>query len=365
MIARLEPDCPLALKAAIVRFIEAAGLRAHVSEHGGETLIGVIGPGAAEMTEAIAALPGVRDVRPEAPPYPLVARAQHPEPSRIKVGDVVLGGPGIVVIAGPCAVESRAQILAAAHAAADAGAQMLRGGAFKPRTSPYSFQGLGREGLELLAEARAETGLPVVTECVAPEDVDLVARHADVVQVGARNMQNFRLLQAVGAQPRPVLLKRGLMSTLEELLLAAEYVVAAGNPRVALCERGIRTFETATRNTLDVAAVAVLRERTHLPILVDPSHAAGRSELVGALARAGIAAGADGLIIEMHPDPARAESDGRQSLTPAAFRTLMREIEKVAAAVGRTSNAPSDVARTGTTGSRSQPAAPAPTDETL
>jgi 3-deoxy-7-phosphoheptulonate synthase len=204
----------------------------------------------------------------------------------------------------------------------------------------------------------------VVTECVAPEDVELVARYADVVQVGARNMQNFRLLQAVGAQPRPVLLKRGLMSTVEELLLAAEYVVAAGNPRVALCERGIRTFETSTRNTLDVAAVAVLRERTHLPILVDPSHAAGRSELVGALARAGIAAGADGLIIEMHPDPAHAESDGRQSLTPAAFRTLMREIERVAIAVGRTLNGASGAARAGAVGPPSHPAAPTPTDET-
>jgi 3-deoxy-7-phosphoheptulonate synthase len=335
MIAVLVPSCPLRLKAAIVRHIESAGLRAQVSEHGGETLVGVVGPGAEGLAAELAALEGVREVRPHAPAYPLVSRAQHPAASRIKVDDVVIGGRDIVVIAGPCAVESRDQILAAAHAAADAGARLLRGGAFKPRTSPYAFQGLGAEGLELLAEARAATGLKVVTECVAPEDVDLVARFADVLQVGARNMQNFRLLQAVGAQPRPVLLKRGMMATLEELLLAAEYVVAAGNPRVILCERGIRTFETSTRNTLDIAAVAVLRERTHLPVIVDPSHAAGRRELVGSLARAAVAAGADGLIIEMHPDPDQAQSDGRQSLAPSDFVTLMAEIARVAAAVGR------------------------------
>jgi 3-deoxy-7-phosphoheptulonate synthase len=340
MIVVLERDCPLRHKAAIVRLVEEAGLRAHVSECDGVTSIGVIGTGAAALAAPLAAMPGVREVRPEAPAYPLVARAGHPEPTRIKVDDVTIGGRDLVVIAGPCAVESRDQLLAVARAVAAAGARMLRGGAFKPRTSPYHFQGLGREGLELLAEARAATGLKVVTECVAPEDVDLVARHADVLQVGARNMQNFRLLQAVGEQPRPVLLKRGLMATLEEMLLAAEYVASAGNPRVILCERGIRTFENATRNTLDIAAVPVLRERTHLPVIVDPSHAAGRREIVPALATAAIAAGADGLIIEVHPDPDTALSDGRQSLDPRRFADLMAAVARVAAAVGRTTREP-------------------------
>jgi 3-deoxy-7-phosphoheptulonate synthase len=336
MIVVLDHDCPLRHKAAIIRIIEEAGLRAHVSEADGVTSVGVIGMGAAALAAPLAALPGVREVRPEAPPYPLVARAGHPETTRIKVDDVTIGGREIVVIAGPCAVESRAQLLAVAGAVAAAGARLLRGGAFKPRTSPYHFQGLGADGLELLAEARAATGLRVVTECVAPEDVDLVARHADILQVGARNMQNFRLLQAVGEQPRPVLLKRGMMATIEEMLLAAEYIAAAGNPRIILCERGIRTFETATRNTLDLAAVPVLRERTHLPVIVDPSHAAGRRELVPALATAAVAAGADGLIIEVHPDPDTALSDGRQSLDPKRFAALMADVARVAAAVGRT-----------------------------
>ena len=335
MIVVLDRECPLRHKAAIVRFVEEAGLRAHVSEADGVTSIGVIGMGAAVLAAPLAALPGVREVRPEAPPYPLVARAGHPETTRIKVDDVTIGGRDLVVIAGPCAVESRQQLLAVAAAVAAAGARLLRGGAFKPRTSPYHFQGLGADGLEMLAEARAATGLRVVTECVAPEDVDLVARHADILQVGARNMQNFRLLQAVGEQPRPVLLKRGMMATIEEMLLAAEYIAAAGNSRIILCERGIRTFETATRNTLDLAAVPVLRERTHLPVIVDPSHAAGRRELVPALATAAVAAGADGLIIEVHPDPDTALSDGRQSLDPKRFAALMADVARVAAAVGR------------------------------
>jgi 3-deoxy-7-phosphoheptulonate synthase len=212
---------------------------------------------------------------------------------------------------------------------------MLRGGAFKPRSSPYSFQGMGERGLELLAEAREATGLAVVTEVLAPEDVALVARYADVLQIGARNMQNFRLLSAVGEQPKPVLLKRGMMATVEELLMAAEYVVAAGNPRVMLCERGIRTFERATRNTLDICAVPVLKERTHLPVIVDPSHAAGRRELVPSLARAAVAVGADGLIVEVHHDPDRAMSDGRQSLTPEGFAAMMAEVRRIAGAVDR------------------------------
>jgi 3-deoxy-7-phosphoheptulonate synthase len=336
MIAVLEKGCSLKTKAEIVRFIENSGFRVHVSEDDGESLVGVIGPGAATLAGALAVMHGVGEVRPDSPPYPLVSRDQHPEPTRVKVDEVVVGGERLCVIAGPCSVESREQMAQVAPAVAASGARMLRGGAFKPRSSPYSFQGLAREGLELLAEAREATGLKIVTEVVAAEDIELIAAFADVLQVGARNMQNFRLLSAVGEQPLPVLLKRGLMATVEELLMAAEYIVAAGNPRVILCERGIRTFERATRNTLDICAVPVLKERTHLPVIIDPSHAAGRRELVPALARAAVAVGADGLLVEVHPDPERAMSDGRQSLTPESFSEMMDEIGKIASAVGRT-----------------------------
>ncbi len=335
MIAVPEKGCALKVKAEIVRFVENAGFRVQVSEHAEGSLIGVIGPGAESLAEGLAGMPGVREVRPVAPPYPLVAREQHPDRTRVKIDDVMVGGEALAFIAGPCSVESREQLREVAPAVAAAGAQMLRGGAFKPRSSPYSFQGLGKQGLELLAEARDATGLKIVTEVLGPEDVDLVARYADVLQVGARNMQNFRLLSAVGEQQKPVLLKRGMMATVEELLLAAEYIVAAGNPRVILCERGIRTFERATRNTLDICAVPVLKEKTHLPVIVDPSHAAGRREIVPALARAAIAAGADGIIVEVHPDPERAMSDGRQSLTVEGFETMMEELRVVAGAVGR------------------------------
>jgi 3-deoxy-7-phosphoheptulonate synthase len=335
MIAVLEQGCSIRHKAEVVRLIEAEGFRVQVSETAEASLIGVIGEGASRITEALAALPGVREVRPVAPAWPLVSREHHPQRSRVKVGPVTVGGDEVVVIAGPCAVEGEEGLLAAARAVAAHGARLLRGGAFKPRSSPYSFQGLGERGLELLAQARAETGLPVVTEVLSTEEVDLVARYADMLQVGARNMQNFRLLAALGSQPRPVLLKRGLMATTDELLLAAEYVVAHGNPRVILCERGIRTFETSTRNTLDVAAVPVLRERSHLPVIVDPSHAAGRRELVPPLARAAVAAGADGLIVEVHPDPERAASDGRQSLAPGGFGALMADLARVSATLDR------------------------------
>lgn len=335
MIAVLEKGCSVKKKAEIVRFVESTGSRVHVSEHEGRSLVGVIGPQTPELAQELAAMPGVEEVRPVAPPYPKVSRDQHPDPSRIKVDEVTVGARALTVIAGPCSVESREQMAAVAPSVAASGARMLRGGAFKPRSSPYSFQGMGREGLELLAEQREKTGLKIVTEVMAPEEVDLVASYADVLQIGARNMQNFRLLSAVGEQPRPVLLKRGLMATVEELLMAAEYVVAHGNPRVILCERGIRTFETATRNTLDICAIPVLKERTHLPVIVDPSHAAGRRELVPALARASIAVGADGLIVEVHPDPERARSDGRQSLTLDAFTAMMIELKQVASAVDR------------------------------
>ncbi len=245
---------------------------------------------------------------------------------RVRVGSVELGGRGFVVIAGPCAVESDEQIRTTAKAVAQAGAHLLRGGAFKPRTSPYSFQGLGELGLQLLADAGREAGLPVVTEVMSPEDVPLVAHHAGLLQVGARNMQNFALLKALGKAGKPVLLKRGLAGTIEEFLLAAEYIVHAGNPEVILCERGIRTFETATRNTLDLGAVAVLKEWTHLPVIVDPSHGSGRRALVAPLAKAAVAVGADGILIEVHPAPERALSDGNQSLNVAQFVTLMHEL---------------------------------------
>lgn len=340
MIAILERGCPLKQKAEIVRLVEGAGFRVQVSEHDDQSMVGVIGPGADQLADQLAAMPGVKEIRPVAPPYPLVSREQHPGDTMVKVHHVTIGGPELVVIAGPCAVESREQIIAVAGAVSEAGASMLRGGAFKPRSSPYSFQGLGQQGLELLAEARDATGLPIVTEVVAPDDVTLVTRYADVLQVGARNMQNFRLLSAVGEQSTPVLLKRGMMATVEELLLAAEYIVAAGNHRVILCERGIRTFETATRNTLDICAVPVLKEKTHLPVIVDPSHAAGRRELVPALSRAAVAVGSDGLIVEVHPEPEGAVSDGRQSMTLDAFAAMMDELRTIAAAVGR-STAPS------------------------
>jgi 3-deoxy-7-phosphoheptulonate synthase len=341
MIAVLDGACPVKIKAEVIRFIEGQGFRVQVSDCNGESLVGVIGPGAAALGEKLAAMPGVREIRPIAAPYPLVSREHHPEATRVKIDKVVFGGEEVVVMAGPCAVESEKQLIEAARGVAGAGARMLRGGAYKPRSSPYSFQGLEEDGLKLLAAAREATGLPFVTEVVGPEDAELVSRYADCLQVGARNMQNFRLLSAVGRQPKPVLLKRGMMATIEELLLAAEYVVAAGNPRVILCERGIRTFERATRNTLDLAAVPVLRELTHLPIVVDPSHAAGRRELVPSLSLAAVAAGADGMIIEVHPDPERAWSDGRQSLTIAGFERLMEDCRRVAAAVGRTIHTPS------------------------
>ena len=272
--------------------------------------------------------------------YPLAARSTRPDGSVVEIGGVPFGGLELVVIAGPCAVESEEQVHAAASAVAAAGARVLRGGAFKPRTSPYSFQGLGLEGLLMLADAGRAAGLPVVTEVLGTEDVELVAEHADALQVGARNVQNFALLKALGQAGKPVLLKRGMSTTIEELLMAAEYVLAHGNPDVILCERGIRSFDPSTRNTLDVAAVPVLAALTHLPVVIDPSHGAGRRDLVAPLAKAGIAAGADGLIIEVHPDPDAAWSDGPQSLDPQMFADLMRDLAGYAALEGRALAAP-------------------------
>jgi 3-deoxy-7-phosphoheptulonate synthase len=259
----------------------------------------------------------------------------HPQDTVVSINGVQVGGPEIVIIAGPCSVESRSQLLETAHAVKAAGASALRGGAYKPRTSPYSFQGLGEEGLELLAEAKQATGLSIVTEAMAPEQLPMVMRYADVIQIGARNMQNFALLRAVGESGHPVLLKRGLMSTIEEWLMSAEYVLSQGNSRLMLCERGIRTFETYTRNTTDINAVPVVKSLSHLPIILDPSHSTGKWQYVQAVARAGIAAGADGLMVEVHNHPEEALSDGAQSLTPRNFSQLVAEAVKIAAAVGR------------------------------
>jgi len=272
-------------------------------------------------------------------PYKLAAREFVGEGSRVRVGDgasAIVGGRELAVIAGPCSVEGREMLRQTAHAIRAAGAGMLRGGAFKPRSSPYAFQGLGRAALEMLAEVRAETGLPVVTEVMDTRQVELVGEFADMLQIGARNMQNFALLSEVGRIQRPVLLKRGLSATIKELLMAAEYIMAQGNRDVILCERGIRTYETATRNTFDVAAIPVLKRETHLPVMVDPSHAGGRADLVAPLSFAAIAAGADGIIVEVHPDPEQALSDGDQSLTPEAFADLMRALRPFAEAAGRT-----------------------------
>ncbi len=335
MIVVLDRGVSLRDKASIVRFVEQHGGRLLVSELGETTHIGLVDSVAQSLADQIRAMPGVAVIRSEAPPYPQVSREHREGDSVVDVRDVSVGGPEVVVMAGPCAVESADQLSAVAAGVADAGGRILRGGAFKPRTSPYSFQGLGEEGLHLLAAVREQSGLPVVTEVVATEDVEVVAAHADLLQIGARNMQNFRLLSEVGSQPLPVLLKRGISSSIEELLLAAEYVVAAGNPRVILCERGIRTFETATRNTFDVSAVPVLKEKTHLPVIVDPSHAAGARSLVPPLAAAGVAAGADGVLVEVHNDPDSALSDGPQSLTIEGFTTMMAQLKAVADAVGR------------------------------
>ncbi len=335
MIALLRPSCTLREKAQLVSLIEARGLRVHLDRTEEREWISILGEDAAALAQELGAHPAVAEVRPLETPYALASRALHRSKSVVRVGGVEIGGPAVVVIAGPCAIESERQVFATAHAVAAAGARILRGGAFKPRTSPYSFQGLGQKGLELLAAAGREHGLPIVTEVVAPEDVELVARHADMLQIGARNMQNFRLLSAAGESGRPVLLKRGLVATLDELLLAAEYVLDAGDPDVVLCERGIRTFARETRNTLDLAAIPLLQERSHLPVIADPSHGTGLRALVPPLSRAALAAGADGLMVEVHPDPSQALSDGTQSLTFEDFARLMLELGPLASTLGR------------------------------
>ena len=319
----------------VILRVEANNLTAHLSRGTERTIIGAIGDGRPVNRDLFTLLPGVDRVVPISRPYKLASREFSPENTTFKLDGAVIGGPGIVIIAGPCSVESRSQTLEIAHAVREAGATALRGGAYKPRTSPYSFQGLGEQGLEILAEAREATGLPIVTEVTAPELVPMVASYADVLQVGARNMQNFALLHAVGESQHPVLLKRGMSATVEELLMAAEYILSEGNRRVILCERGIRTFETATRNTTDINAIPVLKELTHLPVLLDPSHSTGYWQYVMAVACAGIAAGADGLIVEVHTHPEQALSDGGQSLKPERFADLVTRTRAIAQAVGR------------------------------
>ena len=320
----------------VVAAAERLGLKAHPIPGAQRTAIGLTGNKGAIGPAAFENLPGVFEVIRVSHPYKLVSREFHPEDTIVSIGGVPIGGTALVVMAGPCAVESRDQILAVAREVQRLGARLLRGGAFKPRTSPYSFQGLGEDGLKLLAEARDATGLPVVTEVLDTENVDLVAAWADCLQIGARNMQNFELLKKVGKAGKPVLLKRGMSATLEELLLAAEYVMAEGNPNVVLCERGVRTFSDFTRNTLDLAIVPAVERLSHLPIVVDPSHGTGRRDKVIPMSCAAVAAGADGIVVEVHHKPEEALSDGPQALTPALFGDLMAKIRPIAAALGRT-----------------------------
>jgi len=320
---------------AVNEKIRTLGLSPHPIPGAQRVAIGITGNKGPLDPGLFEGMPGVAEAIRVSQPFKLVSREVKEEDTVLDIGGVKLGGRTVIVMAGPCSVESREQILEAAHAVKAAGATFLRGGAFKPRTSPYEFQGLAEEGLKLLALAREQTGLKVITEVMDVETLPMVAEHADVLQIGARNMQNFSLLKQLGNVRKPVLLKRGPSATLREWLMAAEYILARGNYEVALCERGIRTFETMTRNTLDLNAVPVLKALTHLPVLVDPSHGIGLRAHVAAMARAGVAAGADGLLVEVHPRPEKALSDGQQSLTPPEFEGLMRQVRVIAGAVGR------------------------------
>ncbi len=336
MIVVMKRGATRASIANVIVRIEQAGYRTHVSEGEERTIVGIIGNGRPLDREQIGRMAGVERAVPILRPFKLASREFHPHDTVVDINGISIGGQQVIVIAGPCAVEGPEQMLEAARAVKDAGAHMLRGGAFKPRTSPYSFQGLGEEGLRILAQVREATSLPIITEVMDPQMVPLVTTYADVLQVGARNMQNYALLNAVGDSQRPVMLKRGMMSTIEELLMSAAYILSHGNERVILCERGIRTFETYTRNTLDLSAVPLLKQLCHLPVVVDPSHGTGKWELVEPLSLAAVAAGADGLLIEVHPHPEDALSDGAQSLKPARFAALMQNLRAVAEAVGRT-----------------------------
>ena len=336
MIIVMKPTSTEAELANVEKKIKSAGLKTHLSVGDERTIVGVIGDKKIIANLEMNMMPGVEKTVRITEKYKLVSREFHPEDSVIDVAGVPVGGKHLAIMAGPCAVESIEQLEEAAEAVAKGGAQFLRGGAFKPRTSPYDFQGLADQGLKMLRKAADDNGLKVVTEIVDKDDIDLIGEYADIYQVGARNMQNFQLLKALGKAKKPVMLKRGLSATIREWLNAAEYIAAGGNENIILCERGIRTYETFTRNTLDLSAVAAVKELSHLPIVVDPSHGTGRWEMVRPMARAAVAAGCDGLIIEVHPHPEVALSDGDQSLTPKNFNVLMDEVKQFGALMGKT-----------------------------
>lgn len=319
-----------------VKQIENAGLSAHISQGAVVTIIGVVGDKSLLSSDCLCSLNGVDKIVPVTETYKLANLKFHPEPTKVKLGNCEVGGKQLIIMAGPCAIESRDQLLESADAVKMGGATILRGGAYKPRTSPYSFQGLEEEGLKYMQEAREKTGLSIVCEVTSISAVETASKYVDILQIGARNMQNFELLKAAGKTNIPVLLKRGLSATIDEWLNAAEYIMSEGNQNVILCERGIRTFETATRNTLDISAIPVIKSKSHLPIIVDPSHACGKRPYIPSLAKAAIAAGADGLMIEVHPNPKIALSDGPQSLDPQDFKVLMDELRPIAEAMGRT-----------------------------
>ena len=335
MIIVLKPQASDQQQEQIIQKIRTSGLTPHLIKGIERVVIAVIGDERALGKEALMSLPGVEDVMSILAPYKLVSREFKKENTVIDINGVRIGEKKVVVMAGPCSVETLERLLLIASEVKEGGALILRGGAYKPRTSPYSFQGLGEEGLEYLSEARRKTGLIVITEIMDPRDMPLMMKHADIIQIGARNMQNFRLLAEVGAHPKPVMLKRGLSATITEFLLSAEYILSAGNQNVILCERGIRTFETATRNTLDLSAICVIKKLSHLPIVVDPSHAVGKTDFVAPMAHAAVAAGADGLMIEVHSDPTLAYCDGEQALLPCDFKQLMISLKKIAGAIGR------------------------------
>ncbi len=329
MIVSMRPNSTEDEIEGVQKKLESLGFRHHISRGVERTIIGVIGKIYPDLKDTLELMPGVAEVVRLSRPFKLSSREFHPDDTVVRVGDVTIGGRERVVIAGPCAVESREQLMETAQAVKEAGAHILRGGAYKPRTSPYSFRGLGEDGLEMLAEAREKTGLPIITEVMTPADVGLVSQYADVLQIGARNMQNFILLDEVGKVDVPVMLKRGMSSTIEEWLLAAEYILAQGNQNLILCERGIRTFETYTRNTLDLSAIPVVKKLSHLPVIADPSHATGKWYLVGPMALAAAAAGADGVMVEVHITPEDALCDGAQALTIENFRLLMDQLSAI------------------------------------
>ena len=335
MIVVLKPGATDLQTEQVIAKITEAGLTPHVMKGVERVVIAVIGDERVLAPDILSAMPGVQEVVPILSPYKLVSREFQKENTVVDIKGVRIGEKKVIVMAGPCSVETKERLLSIAEDVKEAGALILRGGAFKPRTSPYSFQGLGEEGLEFLSYAREKTGLVVITEIMDPRDMPLMMKYADIIQIGARNMQNFRLLSEVGSYNKPVMLKRGLSATIKELLLSAEYIMAAGNRQVMLCERGIRTFETATRNTLDLSAVTVIKQLSHLPIIVDPSHAVGKTDLVAPMAKAAVAAGADGIMLEVHSNPELAYCDGEQALLPADFKTLMVQLKRIAEAVDR------------------------------